>query len=979
MALDLNLQRGDSTGNNAVRIPVLNQTKTVDRLPNSPRMQPAQISNDIGRALSGMGGALGDASKAAYAAEAGDMRIQELEVQQEKEKQTLAAQKAVSESSLALMTYFDEAQGTAKPGAAGFTQSLTKGIDEHIASATKDATPYYKQTYERNMISTRQHLLSKAQDYEFGEGLKLEVSNVNQGVEGSQKLVYADPALLEQELGRWGSTIDANSRFNPEAKRQMKESVRKQLVWAAGAKEIEGNPAEWNATLNPYSPRKNANGGMAGAMTHDGLPARKNADGSYSTEVSITVTDPRLNEGKPTNIPSLWGGKEVDEETAVKNAIKSGNKYKSFDSINEAVESAKARSNAGGAGSGGFDSVMTHIFKKEGGYNADDGNGSPVNFGINQGANPDIDVKNLTKEKAAQIYKQRYWDAIGGDNLSPGVALMAMDAAVNQGVGFAKDMLAKSGGDINEMAAMRRDRYEEIIQKNPSKAKYAKVWEDRVASALKQAGADVVITPLSPDGTAQNTGRVKIGAPWYDLATFDEQQKFRQYADQKFNQMQTELNKERQNLASGLELETRNITEMVSRGVAPEGQPRTLGDFQAAYQNPERAAQAYAGYQTAWDTAQTTSRFNGMPTQELAQVMREPAPAATDPDFAVKSNFQQVRQNAAVQIMAARQKDPWAYAQATKDFNAGIADPSKPDFADVIKQRAAALPQLMQKYGVTTPNVLTEAEASVIGERMAQLPADDRIKTLKTLRGAIADDGVYANLLNTLRPDSPVTVLAGNIAAVGGTVRVGGEAVSTDKIASRIARGEDLLNPRGADKKSDGGKGAAFPMPKEPDMRLQWTTEVGTAYAGFPDAEAHAYQAYRAYYAARAAEKGLTDGTVNQDIQNEAITAATGGIGKLDPNGLMNSYRVILPYGMAQDEFQDKAAVQWKSVGPANGYARTTIDDVRLRPTGENGRYLVTGPDQLALPGKDGNPIILDMLAAPGRVAGQSQSGTIRR
>ena len=87
-----------------------------------------------------------------------------------------------------------------------------------------------------------------------------------------------------------------------------------------------------------------------GKLTHDGLPARQNADGSYSTEVSITVTDPRLNGGKPTNIPSLWGGKEVDENTAVKNALSSGKAYQAFGSIDEAVSAAQSRSQAGGAG-----------------------------------------------------------------------------------------------------------------------------------------------------------------------------------------------------------------------------------------------------------------------------------------------------------------------------------------------------------------------------------------------------------------------------------------------------------------------------------------------------------------------------------------------------------------------------------------------------------------------------------------------------
>lgn len=88
---------------------------------------------------------------------------------------------------------------------------------------------------------------------------------------------------------------------------------------------------------------------FGGKRTHDGLPARQNADGSHSTELSITVTDPRLNGGKPTNIPSLWGGKELDEESAIRAALQSGRAFPGFDNINSAVAAAKARSNAGGA------------------------------------------------------------------------------------------------------------------------------------------------------------------------------------------------------------------------------------------------------------------------------------------------------------------------------------------------------------------------------------------------------------------------------------------------------------------------------------------------------------------------------------------------------------------------------------------------------------------------------------------------------
>jgi len=93
-----------------------------------------------------------------------------------------------------------------------------------------------------------------------------------------------------------------------------------------------------------------AKGGMpTNAKTHDGYPAVKNANGSYSTELSITVTNPKLNGGKPTNIPSLWKGKVVNEETAVENALASGAKYDSFSTIPEAVSAAKEKSKGGGA------------------------------------------------------------------------------------------------------------------------------------------------------------------------------------------------------------------------------------------------------------------------------------------------------------------------------------------------------------------------------------------------------------------------------------------------------------------------------------------------------------------------------------------------------------------------------------------------------------------------------------------------------
>lgn len=55
-------------------------------------------------------------------------------------------------------------------------------------------------------------------------------------------------------------------------------------------------------------------------------------------------------------------------------------------------------------------------------------------FGISAASFPALDIKNLTKEKAAEIYLERYWKPIRGDELPPGLALLVYDAAVNCGV-----------------------------------------------------------------------------------------------------------------------------------------------------------------------------------------------------------------------------------------------------------------------------------------------------------------------------------------------------------------------------------------------------------------------------------------------------------------------------------------------------------------------------------------------------------------
>ena len=63
---------------------------------------------------------------------------------------------------------------------------------------------------------------------------------------------------------------------------------------------------------------------------------RKNDDGSVSSTLSITITDPMVNNGMPTLIPSLYDGAQLPQNVAIQRALKSGKTWPSFRSIEEA-------------------------------------------------------------------------------------------------------------------------------------------------------------------------------------------------------------------------------------------------------------------------------------------------------------------------------------------------------------------------------------------------------------------------------------------------------------------------------------------------------------------------------------------------------------------------------------------------------------------------------------------------------------------
>lgn len=143
-----------------------------------------------------------------------------------------------------------------------------------------------------------------------------------------------------------------------------------------------------------------------------------------------------------------------------------------------------------------------------------DGDGTKVYRGINSGANKAVfsQIEGLLAEGKNQearaladsVYKKKYWDDVGIDSLPANVRAIVFDASVNQGEGYAKQLVekARAGATPAELIQMRRERYANTKGTPNEKAS----WENRLRSLEK-----LPFIP-SPDVTAQKMNQFRAFA-----------------------------------------------------------------------------------------------------------------------------------------------------------------------------------------------------------------------------------------------------------------------------------------------------------------------------------------------------------------------------------------------------------------------------------------------------------------------------------
>ena len=161
-----------------------------------------------------------------------------------------------------------------------------------------------------------------------------------------------------------------------------------------------------------------------------------------------------------------------------------------------------------------FEDALEALLKHEGGYvNHPADPGGMTNLGVTKRVweewkgqvVDEAEMRALTPEKVAPLYKAKYWDMVHGDQLPSGVDMCVFDCAVNSGVKRAAKLLQRAVGVDDDgvigrgtLAAVESLTPEEIIDRFcaerlsflealPTFATFGKGWSRRVAGVKTES------------------------------------------------------------------------------------------------------------------------------------------------------------------------------------------------------------------------------------------------------------------------------------------------------------------------------------------------------------------------------------------------------------------------------------------------------------------------------------------------------------
>jgi len=134
-----------------------------------------------------------------------------------------------------------------------------------------------------------------------------------------------------------------------------------------------------------------------------------------------------------------------------------------------------------------FETAVEFVLRYEGGYVNDPHDlGGETNYGISKRSNPSVDIKNLTREGAKEIYRIAYWNSSRAEVIPAYLQLAHFDTAVNCGLHAAEEILKKSKGSLEAYLFHRISMYVAHVNKNHNLKKFLNGWLIRVVDVYKE-------------------------------------------------------------------------------------------------------------------------------------------------------------------------------------------------------------------------------------------------------------------------------------------------------------------------------------------------------------------------------------------------------------------------------------------------------------------------------------------------------------
>lgn len=614
-----------------------------------------------------------------------------------------------------------------------------------------------------------------------------------------------------------------------------------------------------------------------------------------------------------------------------------------------------------GGGGSDFNSIVQRTLKVEGGYSATDGNsGAPVNFGINQRANPDIDVKNLTKDQAVQLYKSRYWDAIGGDSLPAAIRATAFDAAVNQGVPWTKAALQQAGGDVAAFNALREQRYRSIVASDPSQGKYLANWLSRIPGNPDQdRGGDgenlPQVSPLDDHAIANSSPDI---AGWGKLTWAEKVSAVRQAE----SAMGSQLASERGELQR--QLKDAGASLLAGKDYPGLDDPRFSQNNLVRVFGPDEGRRASDQLQYAKQVGGFIGQMATMPNAQAQAMLQTLAPEGGD-EYASKAPVFKQAVEAYTRLQKLRNDDYMAWARTQPRLDVQPMDFTTPQaFGQSLGQRIGVANAGRTDYGADA-HLLSQDEASQLGGIVSKLPPQDQMAYLKQVRQATqGHDDWFTDTLSQIAPKNTMLAVAAATSTKPGRVQTAGGAQSGDQVGQYILEGAHILQGKDIDDPQKTGRPLQIDDNK---IRTMFWTSLGANAFASPDAQhsnqlaADTYQAVKNYLVADMYHRGMTPDKLNNDLVQNAITAVTGGTAK------QNGSTLFLPWGMAKSQLQTQFPWALDAALQKSGIKGTKLDapDAYQYANVGDGKYLVMTGNK-ALVGSNGRSVIVDMSTPSG-------------